>query len=517
MNGFERFFHGRYGAARAFLLLRVFMLMLALDTSMLMIGHAGRYGAGGFNVAHFRGLDAVIPLPTPGLYVGVLLAASLLALFIAISGVQRLTVATLALLYTYCWSMSMLDSYQHHYFMSLVLVCLCFWPRVSASELHGALPAPAPPAAAPKKQKHLKRQAARDDAERAGWQYALGVGGGLVAYLALRPAAGGWAAFGAVVALVAGASWLYDPSRGKPRAETEGFGFPLLCATVAVLYLYAAVAKMDQAWLDGFTVRRISQAETTFSSLVAWLVELGLPAERFWALFSSSVIPLELAVGAAYLLAAGRDRSASPWPGRLCGLGFALAMGLHVGAEVMELQIGWFSYYMIAFAVVCLLPLRAVDALAVLASWPARYATRFMEDWQREDASSGASSTLAMAVGAASVLGVVAWQIGLPGAPGACGAAALALVGVTLAKVKRGAHLEARPTLIAGMLAGGVLWLAIALSPVRWDYYRYLGGDLMRRGESEAALEVYLKGERFAPTGESRQDKIDELRRLLRQ
>jgi hypothetical protein len=170
---------------------------------------------------------------------------------------------------------------------------------------------------------------------------------------------------------------------------------------------------------------------------------------------------------------------------------------------------------MIAFAVVCLLPLRAVDALAVLVSWPARYAGRFMEEWRKDDAGSAAGSTVAMAVGTGAVLAVVGWQLELPGAVGACGAAALVLVGVTLARVKRGAHLEARPTLVAAMLAGGVLWLAIALSPVRWDYYRYLGGDLMRRGEPGAALGIYLMGERFAPPGESRQDKIDELKRQL--
>jgi hypothetical protein len=120
-----------------------------------------------------------------------------------------------------------------------------------------------------------------------------------------------------------------------------------------------------------------------------------------------------------------------------------------------------------------------------------------------------------MALGAAGVLAVVGWQLELPGAAGACGAAAAVLLGVTLAKVKVGAHLDARPTLVAAMLASGVLWLAIALSPVRWDYYRYLGGDLMRRGDPRDALQIYLTGERFAPPGESRQDKIDELKRQL--
>jgi hypothetical protein len=50
---------------------------------------------------------------------------------------------------------------------------------------------------------------------------------------------------------------------------------------------------------------------------------------------------------------------------------------------------------------------------------------------------------------------------------------------------------------------------------VRWDFYRYLGGDLSRRGEEQAALEAYVRGERYAPPGESRINQIRELRRKL--
>ena len=50
---FDRYFHGENGAARAVLFEKSFLALLAFDTWMLMIGHAGRYGVGGFNVAHF--------------------------------------------------------------------------------------------------------------------------------------------------------------------------------------------------------------------------------------------------------------------------------------------------------------------------------------------------------------------------------------------------------------------------------------------------------------------------------
>jgi hypothetical protein len=59
------------------------------------------------------------------------------------------------------------------------------------------------------------------------------------------------------------------------------------------------------------------------------------------------------------------------------------------------------------------------------------------------------------------------------------------------------------------------MWLAISSSNVRWDYYRYLGGDLLRRNELEAALRVYETGERYAPPGESRASQMEALRRQL--
>ena len=59
------------------------------------------------------------------------------------------------------------------------------------------------------------------------------------------------------------------------------------------------------------------------------------------------------------------------------------------------------------------------------------------------------------------------------------------------------------------------MWGAIAASEARWDFYRFLGGDLYRRGQPEASLEAYLKGERYAPEGKTRKDKIRKIKREL--
>ena len=85
MSGFDNYFHGRFASARAYVLQRLLLSMLALDVWMLMIGHAGRYGTAGFNVAHFRWLDAIIPIPSPELYIGVGLRGD----FNHLVGIQR--------------------------------------------------------------------------------------------------------------------------------------------------------------------------------------------------------------------------------------------------------------------------------------------------------------------------------------------------------------------------------------------------------------------------------------------
>jgi hypothetical protein len=59
------------------------------------------------------------------------------------------------------------------------------------------------------------------------------------------------------------------------------------------------------------------------------------------------------------------------------------------------------------------------------------------------------------------------------------------------------------------------MWVAIATSQARWDFYRFLGGDLKTRGEPAAALEAYERGERYAPKGQSRKGQIEALRKQL--
>ena len=254
-----------------------------------MIAHGARYGAGGFNVAHFRWLDALHPVPTAAWYVGLMLLIGWLALVTVLAGTNRLVLGLIALLYTYGWSMSLLDRYQHHYFISLALLCLTFIPSIRSLQLSG-----------------LRGGSSADE---------------------VRPG-------------------------GGAGPETSAWSYGLLAATIAIVYVWTAVAKLDTEWRTGLTLRSIAESKV----VAVWFRDIagrvGVGADTFWMIASVAVVVLELFLAVSYLLApvCHVGRLWRCWR-MLAWLG---AVALHVGNEVLELRIGWFSYYMIVLASVYL-------------------------------------------------------------------------------------------------------------------------------------------------------------------
>ena len=128
-----------YHPLRALLLLRGLYLLLACDLWFDMIEHGGRYGIGGFNVAHFALVDWLVPLPSPGLYVGLLIVCGFVSLTLATGPAPRWLRGLLAAGYTLAWMLSIHDSYQHHYLLSWLLAWCVALPDVDAEEtLQGA-------------------------------------------------------------------------------------------------------------------------------------------------------------------------------------------------------------------------------------------------------------------------------------------------------------------------------------------------------------------------------------------
>lgn len=123
-----------YHPSRPFLLLKGVYLLLTADLFLEMVEHGGRYGVGGFNVGHFAWLDRLLPLPTPPLYVGLLIASGLVAAQLSVGAAPRWLRLLLAALYTLSWAMSLHDSYQHHYLISWLLVWCAACPDLRAAE-----------------------------------------------------------------------------------------------------------------------------------------------------------------------------------------------------------------------------------------------------------------------------------------------------------------------------------------------------------------------------------------------
>ena len=79
---FDRYVFGPVAPVRPYLLLRLTLLLLAFDCWVDLIPHAGRYGVGDFNVAHF-GILEILPTPTPGIYIGTMVLCGWLAMVMA--------------------------------------------------------------------------------------------------------------------------------------------------------------------------------------------------------------------------------------------------------------------------------------------------------------------------------------------------------------------------------------------------------------------------------------------------
>jgi len=136
----ECYWFGPVAAIRPYLLMKAVLLLLAFDMWLLRISKGARYGVSEFNVAHFPWLDAIQPVPTPELYVGLVLSVGILALVFTFAGAVRWALVLLALSYTYTWAMGMIDLFQHHYFLSLVLFAFLFFPLSHATELYQHVP-----------------------------------------------------------------------------------------------------------------------------------------------------------------------------------------------------------------------------------------------------------------------------------------------------------------------------------------------------------------------------------------
>ncbi len=449
------FFFTPVAPARPYLLTRGLLFLLSFDCWLGLVPR-GAYYVSGFNVAHFAWLDAIQPAPSPALYVTLVLGAGLLALSMALSRPSRLGLAVLLVAYTYAWLMSMLDSYQHHYLLSLLLFALIFAPHRTATEVFG------PPGAQPNRRRPgrlLEGAARRDHPAPAAWAHVL---------------------------------------------------FGLSCA---IVYLFTAVTKLSPAWRAGNPLRALAGADFFPQWERGWL-GAGGSASQFWAILGAGAIAAQIVTCLGYVLATQRDRLRGRWTRVALTLAMFAPLGFHLGTEGLSLGIGWFSYYMIWIALVFFLPAPTLEALGRTLTAPSRWAAA---RWQRRSAGLGDRRlpTIALAVLGAAGLAGLGLIVDLPGALAAGEVAGGGILLVTVTAVRQRRFEAARVAILSVALAELLCWASIAGSDARFDYYRTAAGAHRRLGRWEAALEAYVKANRYAPPGEDRKDREAEARRQV--
>lgn len=447
-NLWERYWFDSVAAIRPYLLMKAALILLAFDVWMVRLKNGAHYGLDGFNVAHFHWLDAVQPLPGASLHTGLLLLTGIFALFCVFAGPGRWALASLALAYTYGWAMSMLDDYQHHYFLSLVLAALVFFPRLQARDLY---------------QTHAALEADSKQAANAS---------------------------------------------GANKRRVSAWGYVLLGVNVAIVYFFTALTKAaEEQFLNGQIIQRMSRKKQLFQTIETWLVGLGLPSEVFWQSLALSTIAFEIFLSLTYLLAVRQDENRSRWLRIVTWCGFVVVVIFHgIGNEIiLPLRIGWFSYYMIVLGCIYFLPESFLLALGRLLTWPALRLGKIGSSLMAALDRRGAALAVGLIVTGALTTGVAIVALGytldLPGATIACLLLAFSLVSASLLALASKRRTDAMRYVFATSLAVALMWTSVTSSMVRFDYYDLLSSYHRRRGNLQAAIEAHEKAVRYVPPG----------------
>jgi hypothetical protein len=309
---------------------------------------------------------------------------------------------------------------------------------------------------------------------------ALGVGSRLT--VALAAAIYAWVYFGsqldsyqhhylvAMVLIVAiGVPW-FRP-RGTPRAAGEdpvaSWAVRLILLELAIVYLWAAISKLDARWLDGSTLRAAMLSSDTVHDLIDRVV--GFRAASVMMIVAELVL------------------AATIWNRRLWFVALPLGVAMHVGIAFTDLEIGLFSWLVVA------LYLLVIPDRAFLWIWrrvsPARALDRLDARVDRP--------VVALAILAVAIALAIALAVDVPGA------IAMALVGLAIAIGTDALRLgRLRPRALAtaaGVAVSLLLAILAAKTTVVPDYYRLWGGASRRLGDLDTARYAYGRATEVAP------------------
>jgi hypothetical protein len=240
-------------------------------------------------------------------------------------------------------------------------------------------------------------------------------------------------------------------SRSDQAPLGSAWAYVLFCVTTAIMYFYVA----------------------------AWAASEG---RAYW-------LPMACCVG--FLVASLQDRVSLP----ALKVAVAPLVAAPIAFHVIERSETWFSVCMIGIALIVFAPTQSIHGLGQILTRPAR---SLFEEEAVEGLDERASGVFYL-----SLLGLVAapmlsMLVDLPGVKTGCTLTAIAMLFV----MGRQLYLTPRfrPIWRVASLFGGclALWLSVTASTARFEYYDNAALDAEARGDSEAALELREKAERYA-------------------
>ncbi len=260
------------------------------------------------------------------------------------------------------------------------------------------------------------------------------------------------------------------PPDATPSTPVRSWALRLMLVQLAIVYLWAAISKMNPAWLDGKTLA--AQMSPGMRSLIDGTVHM---------------------VGASWIVVlAELTLAATIWNRRTWKIAAPLGLALHVGILKSGLEIGLFAWLMLGLYILVIpdriwlwlaerSPVRAVRAVV-----------RVTSEWFH------GSLRFAVWVFAASLGAVLAMLSNFDHGPGVGLWLVVALLaGTVFAVLRRRTHVA---WLALAHLLAFMLWTTVdRATSTSADYYRFWGGSSRRLGDPKTAEYAYRRMTEVAP------------------
>ena len=125
-------------AARPYLLVKGLLMILIYDVWVTRLSYSvvHYHDSQGFRSAHFDWMNALLPAISSSIMVWSLVLIGWMGLFLLLFELRRWALTLLFLIYTFSWTSTRLDLFQHHYFISILLFGLIFFPILPGIRLY---------------------------------------------------------------------------------------------------------------------------------------------------------------------------------------------------------------------------------------------------------------------------------------------------------------------------------------------------------------------------------------------